>query len=47
MKFTSAAVPSNNPDEDKKDVLVLDTAGVHSPGKSAIFYLLLVLLALT
>lgn len=33
MKFTSAAVPSNNPEEDKKDVLVLDTAGVHSPGK--------------
>eukprot|EP01102_Stenamoeba_stenopodia_P021363 TRINITY_DN858_c0_g1_i1.p1 TRINITY_DN858_c0_g1~~TRINITY_DN858_c0_g1_i1.p1 ORF type:complete len:581 (-),score=139.62 TRINITY_DN858_c0_g1_i1:112-1854(-) len=33
MKFTSAAVPSSNPEEDKKDVLVLDTAGVHSPGK--------------
>ena len=38
MKFTSAAVPSNNPEEDKKDVLVLDTAGVHSPGKSLFFF---------
>jgi hypothetical protein len=34
MRLTTSTPPSAYPEDDKRDILVLDTAGVHSPGKS-------------